>query len=1072
VYSPFSNFKNAENVLKDRSDVEETGESSLLVIDNLLSTDDGNYRCEITYLDVSSACQSVFQHTLTTTALPKSVILSVGEEPLIEVDRDSLGDHTNVAGPYMVDTEVEFVCEVKEVKPDATIIWTLSGTEVEAGDVEQEELDGGSLNVVSRLTVKLEREFLASDVACSVHFQDSIVAKLSVELDLTVPPESVDLEVEAEMSSGQESHAICTVSKAKPAAYPRWEGLEDIDTMEDLQEVVEDDSTVTVTSTLTFTPTSDQHDILLSCIVETGEPMDVQIEQSELLSVKFGPEVDLAWDNSTLFEGDQVELRCPYRANPANSSTLTWFLNGEPIVESEDANLDVNEDNEDVLVLESVDRNWSGEYNCKVENTIGVGISNTVLLDIWYVADVELSLHVDEPMIEGATENATLICSLVDGNPFVMDKVLWLLDTPDHESIEIEEDCGESVCELQLDGMRTESGNWSCQAINSAGRSPHADTKYLQVYYTASEGTVENDDMFAMKGGNYSLTCQLEHMGFPPIESYAWTRNDEVVEGEDGMILFLEELSVESESNYSCTGVNSAGTNFGESFFLDVFVGPTFIETPEPEVVMEDDYQWVNLTCQVECSPFCNVEWFRNMEKIEGGDMYRALLKSSDNTELFRDYEVMISTAVDPEDENGEDELKLLVGEEMIGDEEDMGEIFFLVNVEARQPDSENNQFESIVSTLSIQLGNLTSDVIHTFQHSNFTCMARQVELADDHADDTDESTADEENVEYDEETDYAHEISATTMLVVQHMPLEMDIDIPAGIDLEDDSVTMLEGDSFDAFSCGSIAEPAASVEWMKDDSEVVSNDERLQLSQPIQRDDAGLYTCTATNRHGSLSQSIFVHVQYTPECSVTFEERDDVLELKCIAVGYPEDFMFGWRHNSKFLHGETQDDFNLLSLSKATVNVSMLSDYKCFVNNTIGQSEACRLPASGFFTENPVLLFAIVAGVVVGLLILLLLVWFLCCRETANAAGSGKGGDGPEKGKSNSKQPHPDNAFYDNLPFHGLKNPPKQVLNSVDDNMVYADVDASEIYSYGPLAYKTASLQRAKKKKLEESKL
>jgi len=44
------------------------------------------------------------------------------------------------------------------------------------------------------------------------------------------------------------------------------------------------------------------------------------------------------------------------------------------------------------------------------------------------------------------------------------------------------------------------------------------------------------------------------------------------------------------------------------------------------------------------------------------------------------------------------------------------------------------------------------------------------------------------------------------------------------------------------------------------------------------------------------------------------------------------------------------------------------------------------------------------------------------------------------------------------------------QILNAVDDNMVYADVDAQETYSYGPLQYKSASLQRAKKKKLEES--
>ena len=35
-----------------------------------------------------------------------------------------------------------------------------------------------------------------------------------------------------------------------------------------------------------------------------------------------------------------------------------------------------------------------------------------------------------------------------------------------------------------------------------------------------------------------------------------------------------------------------------------------------------------------------------------------------------------------------------------------------------------------------------------------------------------------------------------------------------------------------------------------------------------------------------------------------------------------------------------------------------------------------------------------------------------------------------------------------------------------MDEGLIYADVDASETYSYGPVSYKTTSLQRAKKKK------
>jgi len=43
-------------------------------------------------------------------------------------------------------------------------------------------------------------------------------------------------------------------------------------------------------------------------------------------------------------------------------------------------------------------------------------------------------------------------------------------------------------------------------------------------------------------------------------------------------------------------------------------------------------------------------------------------------------------------------------------------------------------------------------------------------------------------------------------------------------------------------------------------------------------------------------------------------------------------------------------------------------------------------------------------------------------------------------------------------------------VLGKHDEDVVYADVDASEIYSQGPVGYHTASLQRAKKKKEAEA--
>ena len=85
--------------------------------------------------------------------------------------------------------------------------------------------------------------------------------------------------------------------------------------------------------------------------------------------------------------------------------------------------------------------------------------------------------------------------------------------------------------------------------------------------------------------------------------------------------------------------------------------------------------------------------------------------------------------------------------------------------------------------------------------------------------------------------------------------------------------------------------------------------------------------------------------------------------------------------------------------------------------------------------------------------------------------------------------QLHADSSFYENLPFKGLRSPPKQVrtvnkfewkalnLQVLDDRnseyMDYADADYLDIYANGPLKYREASEKNAtlRRQKLEERK-
>jgi len=83
----------------------------------------------------------------------------------------------------------------------------------------------------------------------------------------------------------------------------------------------------------------------------------------------------------------------------------------------------------------------------------------------------------------------------------------------------------------------------------------------------------------------------------------------------------------------------------------------------------------------------------------------------------------------------------------------------------------------------------------------------------------------------------------------------------------------------------------------------------------------------------------------------------------------------------------------------------------------------------------------------------------------------SGKSGKGKSKDVENGNgnhQPSADKSFYENLPFHGLKSPPKQVLNpKSDDHLDYADADYKDLYAEGPLGYKAASKQAKEGKRL-----
>ena len=94
----------------------------------------------------------------------------------------------------------------------------------------------------------------------------------------------------------------------------------------------------------------------------------------------------------------------------------------------------------------------------------------------------------------------------------------------------------------------------------------------------------------------------------------------------------------------------------------------------------------------------------------------------------------------------------------------------------------------------------------------------------------------------------------------------------------------------------------------------------------------------------------------------------------------------------------------------------------------------------------------------------------------------------GDKKTPAAVDQPHTDKSFYENLPFHGLKQPPTEVDSAwaniihycvyivqvisprLSADMDYADADYKDLYVEGPLGYRKISEKNANISKSESN--
>jgi len=434
---------------------------------------------------------------------------------------------------------------------------------------------------------------------------------------------------------------------------------------------------------------------------------------------------------------------------------------------------------------------------------------------------------------------------------------------------------------------------------------------------------------------------------------------------------------------------------------------------PEFLISLPDDTTFVledgeaSLQCQVECSPLCKIEWFVG-EELVGGEV----------------------------EGSGEDEE-------------------YRVEEEEVEEDREKNQFLSVLSTLTF----LKLD--KTVENITVSCRVQGDDSEGFGLEELEAPEMEEGFLVEDTDTSVFRSILSMTIVNVEYGPADVSVSSELLVEVE-------EGDSLDPLVCEGAGNPAPDISWLLEGQEMAQGGQ-LNFPEALTRTAAGDYVCLVSNSHGEERVTVAVSVLYPPTCDVSYSLEGEHVVLACTAEANPEDVTFTWTRKEEVLPGQAESS---VSLGLGNDSAGM---YYCHVNNTLGQG-SCHLELTaemmiGGLTENEVKLIIIILAVA-GVILLVCLACYFCHRRHTQGNKAMTATKKPtkdlEKGKGAGSQPSADKSFYENLPFHGLKSPPKQVLNpKTDDHLDYADADYKELYSEGPVSYKAASKQQKNGKKL-----
>ncbi|XP_004706727.1 hemicentin-1 [Echinops telfairi] len=658
------------------------------------------------------------------------------------------------------------------------------------------------------------------------------------------------------------------------------------------------------------------------------------------LQVYVPPNIMGEEQNISVLIGQGVELLCQSDAIPP--PTLTWFKDVRPLLKKPGLSISKNGS---VLKIEDAQAQDSGRYTCEATNVAGKNEKN-YNVNIWVPPNIYGSDELAQlTVIEGNI--VTLLCessgipppNLIwkkKGSPVLADFAGRVRILSGGRQLQI------SIAE------KSDAGLYTCVASNIAGTTKKDYNLQVYIRPSISSSGSQPTEVAVARGRSVSLECEVQ--GVPP-PAVTWVKDGRpVAKGKgveilnEGRVLKLKNIHVSDTGRYVCVAVNVAGMA-DRKYDLSVHVPPSIIGnhgTPENISVVEKNS--ISLTCEASGIPLPSITWLKDgwpvnlstsMRILSGG---RTLRLMQTRTEDTGQYTCVVRNAA------GEERkifgLSVLVPPRIVGEN-------ILEDVKVKEKQNTTLTCEVTGNPVPEITWHKEGQLLQEDESHHIMSGGRFLQVINAQVFHTGRYTCLASNTAGDKSKSFSLNVFVSPTI--------------AGVDRvgSPEDVTVILNNPT-SLVCEAYSYPPATITWFKDGAPLESNrnirilpgGRTLQILN-AQEDDAGRYSCVATNEAGEMMKHYEVKVYIPPiinrgdllgpglspkEVKI---KVNNTLTLECEAYAIPSASL-SWYKDGQPL---TSDDHVNIAANGHTLQIkeAQMSDtgrYTCVASNIAGEDE------------------------------------------------------------------------------------------------------------------------------------